>query len=389
MATAVVVDNGSCLIKAGFSGDEKPSVVCSSLVGRAKQQQTKPEILGASCKEVYLGSEISADNRCFLNLTQTVRNGFVQNWDDMEMIFSNLFYHELRIKTEDHPFMLVEHALNPMYYSEKMMQLMFETFLVPKYFAKTSGALILYSSGRYSGVACDVGHDVTTITPIYNGYSFYNAIKRVHMGGNNITQQLEKLLMIEKGYYTESSSDHEVCRMIKEKCCMVLPNYSEVVKSIMTPHAKDFIKTDEYAQIYTLPDGSSLTLDTERFRASEVLFNPQLIGREVRGISDLISDSVEACDRDARNDLFQNVILSGGTVQMEGFIDRVGADLQRLGHQVTIDTTDTENKYNSPFIGGSILCCMSSFEDSWISRDEYNECGSYALIRRRYNQYYY
>jgi actin-related protein len=52
--TAVVIDNGSGMVKAGFGGDDAPRSVFQTIVGRPKV----PGIMvGLDQKEVYVGSE--------------------------------------------------------------------------------------------------------------------------------------------------------------------------------------------------------------------------------------------------------------------------------------------------------------------------------------------
>jgi actin-related protein len=52
--TAVVIDNGSGMCKAGLAGDDAPRSVFSTVVGRPKV----PGIMvGLDQKEVYVGSE--------------------------------------------------------------------------------------------------------------------------------------------------------------------------------------------------------------------------------------------------------------------------------------------------------------------------------------------
>jgi actin-related protein len=62
--TALVVDNGSGMVKAGFSGDDAPRAVFPSIVGRPKVKCT---MVGSENKDVYVGDEAQA-LRGILNL---------------------------------------------------------------------------------------------------------------------------------------------------------------------------------------------------------------------------------------------------------------------------------------------------------------------------------
>ena len=64
-------------------------------------------------------------------------------------------------------------------------------------------------------------------------------------------------------------------------------------------------------ETYRLPDGSDITIDTERFQCQELLFNPKLNGVEGLGISELAFRAIQKCDIDIRRDLYANIVLSG------------------------------------------------------------------------------
>ena len=61
-----------------------------------------------------------------------------------------------------------------------------------------------------------------------------------------------------------------------------------------------------------------MQLGTERFRAPEILFNPELIGQEYAGIHQVVADSINRADLDLRKALYANVVLSGGSTLYKG-----------------------------------------------------------------------
>ena len=50
----LVVDNGSGVVKAGFSGEDAPRATFPSIVGRPKNISV---LVGVECKDEYLGDE--------------------------------------------------------------------------------------------------------------------------------------------------------------------------------------------------------------------------------------------------------------------------------------------------------------------------------------------
>ncbi len=53
---ALVVDNGSGMMKAGFSGDDEPRAVFPSIVGRPRHQGVMVGV-GMGQKDAYVGDE--------------------------------------------------------------------------------------------------------------------------------------------------------------------------------------------------------------------------------------------------------------------------------------------------------------------------------------------
>ena len=134
---------------------------------------------------------------------------------------------------------------------------------------------------------------------------------------------------------------------------------------------------------YELPDGQVITIGNERFRCPEVLFQPSFVGMESSGIHDTTYASIMKCDVDIRKDLYANTVLSGGTSMFPGIADRMQKEIQHLAPstmKIKI-IAPPERKY-SVWIGGSILASLSTFQQMWISKQEYDESGP-SIVHRK------
>merc|ERR1711978_484602 len=111
---------------------------------------------------------------------------------------------------------------------------------------------------------------------------------------------------------------------------------------------------------YELPDGQVITIGAERFRCPEPLFQPSLLGKEGDGIDKIVYDSIQKCDIDIRKDLWQNVVLSGGTTMFTGIDERLQKELKdQAPASVKVKIVAPPERKYSVWIGGSILSSLS------------------------------
>merc|ERR1711937_262800 len=96
------------------------------------------------------------------------------------------------------------------------------------------------------------------------------------------------------------------------KLCYTSLNYDEDAKKYpYTSTACDISKK------YTLPDGQVVELGCERFQVPEVIFQPELIGREALGLADMVHEAVEDCSIDIRRKMYSNIVCAGGNTMFE------------------------------------------------------------------------
>ncbi|XP_070809937.1 actin-87E-like isoform X4 [Pituophis catenifer annectens] len=329
--TALVVDNSSRNCRAGIAGEDLPRIVLPPIIGRPKQQSAVEDR-----KAFYVGSDAQS-RRDVLTLRYPIQSGLV-------------------FKSE----------------AEKITQIMFESFNASAFYLAFHAVLSLYASGRTSGVVLDTKNDRMDPVPVYEGHALRHALFRVDLGGKDLTDVLLKMLN-KRGYHIKQE-EREMVEDIKEKFCYVAP---DIVKEITTATPSSLEKQ------YELPDGQVITIDTERYRCPEGLFQPSYLGKECCGIHDIVFNAVMKCDRDLHSTMYKNVVLAGGTSMFPGFAERLQTELAPLVlSNAEVNIVALPNRTCSSWVGGSLLASLPHFQQICISKKEYEEFGP-ALVHRK------
>ncbi|XP_070809943.1 actin, cytoplasmic type 5-like isoform X3 [Pituophis catenifer annectens] len=329
--TALVVDNSSRNCRAGIAGEDLPRIVLPPIIGRPKQQSAVEDR-----KAFYVGSDAQS-RRDVLTLRYPIQSGLV-------------------FKSE----------------AEKITQIMFESFNASAFYLAFHAVLSLYASGRTSGVVLDTKNDRIDPLPVYEGHALRHAFFRVDLSGEDLTDFL--LQMLNKRGYHIKREEREMVEDIKEKFCYVAPDF---VKEMATATPSSLEKQ------YELPDGQVITIDTERYRCPEGLFEPGYLNKECCGIHETVFNAVMKCDRDLCRTMFKNVVLAGGTSMLPGFAERLQMEMAPLAPlNAEVNIVAPPNRTCSSWVGGSLLASLPHFQQMCISKKEYEEFGP-ALVHRK------
>nr|AFK44654.1 unknown [Lotus japonicus] len=82
------------------------------------------------------------------------------------------------------------------------------------------------------------------------------------------------------------------------------------------------------------------------------------------------------CDSEIRKDFYGNIVLSGGSTMFPGIADRLTKEIISIApSSIRIKVVAPPERKYSVWIGGSILASLSTFQQMWVTKAEYDESG--------------
>ena len=356
--TPIIVDLGSSMIKAGLSGQEKPSIVFPNFLGEMKYQKVggllkkdeKNEFIGNECLK-YMG---------LIKLKPFINRGEFTSFDNFtslfEYILANLDINMAEIK--EHPILITEPLLNSKKNREKIAEKLFEEVKIEKLFFAPQPVLSLYSTSSTSGVVLESGDGVTQSCVIYDGYTIPCSNTRINFGGKDVSEYLQYLLN-RKGYELNNSDGFQITKKIKEEI-------GEISIDGVNNNKNNEIKK------YILPDDTEIDIGNERFLAPEILFNPLLKEYEYPGLHEIIFESINKTNINLKKNLYNYILLSGGNMRMKGMKERIHKELKKLAPKnIKVRLHTPNNPENLAWIGANIISSMQTSKDMWLTKNKF------------------
>merc|ERR1719510_2518158 len=299
-------------------------------------------------KETYVGCA-AQKLRGILDICHPIRQGSVQNWDDLEVLWSHILEAELKTEGGAQPIIMTQPPLATQQEEDTMAEILVEKLGVPAFFIANKSVMSLYGGGQMTGIAVDSGHDTTYIVPSYQGNPVQEATLLLRLGGRHVTDQLMNQLLNGKYSFPDDnfmlwrkkkktnftvSSRKEIIREMKEQYCTVTTNYTA-----------DWADGGYHEESVRLPDGNMIVMGKETFLAPEIMFQPSLANKKSIGIQEL-----------------------------EGLLP-----VRTLKEAVKVRALPHRDMLG--WVGAARLSQLSSFQRFWVTPADYREDGSSVTLR--------
>ena len=281
-----------------------------------------------------------------------LRAGQIADWEGIEKFWHKSIYDYIRCEPEEHKFILTEPPMNSPENREQIAEIMFETFNVKGLFIGVQAVLALYAqiagpgasqqdlenigSDSLTGTVVDSGDGVTHVFPVCCGQVIESAVQHIPLAGRNITEYVRDQLMA-RGEVFKPEDSNEIAAKAKEK-------YGYVCKDVL----KEFSKYDEKGEdktgaikqsskfknlSFTTVNGNDVSVDVgyERFLGPEMFFHPEFLNKDFsKPLGEVVDNSIQKCPIDFRVQLYQNIVLSGGSTLFTGFDKRLQGQVQNI-----------------------------------------------------------
>jgi actin-related protein len=215
-----------------------------------------------------------------------------------------------------------------------------------KLLAAYQQVLTLLFLGKHTGMVVDIGHTVSMITPIYQGFLLREHVVDTVTGSLYVTAALRRLLedmarsSANYSDYAKIATDPKAIEYIKQNFCQVRPN----PKDKKTPREWQYRRK-----------GLKVSLGTVTWSAPEVLFDPSLIGIGDMGLIDAVVESIEQTDMTIRRELSNDIVLTGGGSLFLGLRERFEYELKRRLPHLPINVYALEDALTNAWSGAAAL----------------------------------
>lgn len=192
---AVVLDPGSYTTQAGYAGYDQPSLVTPSYYGVNTSSDDD------QVNKVFDENLLFSRPKDGTEIRSIVSNNIVIDWDGAMDQYKYMF-EKLEIDSKEQPLLLTESTMNSYTNKVKAMEIFLEQEQFCAFYAVKQPTCVSFAHGRPNCLVVDIGHDLTTVTPVIDGLCLRNQVRGTKYAGAFLNQQLKQFLSAKSIDYT-------------------------------------------------------------------------------------------------------------------------------------------------------------------------------------------
>lgn len=225
-SAAIVIDNGSSAIRAGWSFESEPRLSIPPIMSKYRDRK-----LGKTFS--FAGYDCYADTTAKGHIRNAFEagTGIVGNWDVMEHVLDYVFL-KLGMNDADGaialPVVMTEAVANLPYSRKTMTEIIFECYGAPSLAYGIDSLFSFRHNQGKTGLVVSSSYTSTHVIPVYNSKAMLAQATRLNWGGYQGAEYLLKLIRLKYPAFTGKLNVSQAEHMIRDHC-YVSRNYEEEI----------------------------------------------------------------------------------------------------------------------------------------------------------------
>ncbi|KAJ2518412.1 hypothetical protein H4217_003348 [Coemansia sp. RSA 1939] len=291
----------------------------------ADRSQKDAEQDGNEVSYVFGSALESATSDALESTVDMMVGGFVQDWEALSAFLRHIITKELGIPISRNgsPILFSIPALWSKTDLERLAQVAFEHLNAPTIVIAEQPLAALYGNGKMNGLVVDIGHTVTTITPVVDSCIQPSTIVQSPVAGAAVTRRLHELLEADPSVNAQFDSGAvplEFAERLKESGLCRL-------RLALTGDEEDGDEQESASPPEFEYEGKKFRINTEILaKAPEVLVEPTEPG--TMRLTSLMQQAALACDPEKRTALWENINIVGGSSRFGSLKEYLQSELE-------------------------------------------------------------
>ncbi|ORY63199.1 putative chromatin remodeling complex subunit [Pseudomassariella vexata] len=229
-SAAIVIDNGSSAVRAGWSFESQPRLSLPPIMAKYRDRK-----LGKTYS--FAGADCYADTTARGHIRNAFEAGtnIVSNWDVMEHVLDWTFLKLGMNSAEgsiDMPIVLTEAVVNLPYSRKSMNEIIFECYGAPS-LATGIDSLFSYRYNKgQTGLVVSSSYSSTHVIPVYNSKAMLAQAIRLNWGGYQAAEYLLKLMRLKYPAFPGKLNASQAENMLRDHC-YVSKAYDDEIRSYL------------------------------------------------------------------------------------------------------------------------------------------------------------